>query len=78
MAQIRPAQFSRKERRFTQHLHYAASFHCLVEERHDREELLPKPKDKWIFADKRMEAKKRCTELCAAAGKYRCMRCGRS
>ena len=28
-------------------VHYAASFHCLVEERKGCEELRPKPKEKW-------------------------------
>ena len=43
-------------------LQYAASFHCLVEEGHDCEELKPKPKEQWIFGDKKMEAKTQCTE----------------
>ena len=30
-------------------LQYAASFHCLVEEWKDCEELRPKPKEKWIL-----------------------------
>ena len=30
---------------------YAASFHCLVEERKDGEELEPTPKEKWTFVD---------------------------
>ena len=29
-------------------LQYAASFHCLVEQWKDCEELLPKPKAKWV------------------------------
>ena len=33
------AQSNRKGRMFTRRLQYAASFHCLVEERHDSEEL---------------------------------------
>ena len=57
-------------------LQYAASFHCLVEERRDCEELKLKPKEKLIFVDKREETKHR-TEWCANANKYRCMRCGR-
>ena len=43
-------------------LQYAASFHCLVEEWKDCEEL---------------EETKHRTEWCADANKYRCMRCGR-
>ena len=32
-------------------LQYAASFHCLVAEWKDCEELNPKPKEKWTFVD---------------------------
>ena len=38
-------------------LQYAASFHCLVEERKDCEELKPKPKEKWIFVDQKKEGR---------------------
>ena len=58
-------------------LHFAASFHCLVKEWKDCEELKPKPKEKWIFVDKKREETKRRTEWCAEANKYPCMRCGR-
>ena len=58
-------------------LQYAASFHCLVEEWKDCEELRPKPKKKWVFVDKKREETKYRTEWCAEANKYRCMRCGR-
>ena len=53
-------------------LQCAASFHCLVEEWKDCEELRPKKKEKWIFVDQKRE------EWCAKANKYRCMRCGTS
>ena len=59
-------------------LQYAASFHCLVEEWRDCEELKPKPKERWIFVDERREEAKHRTEWCAEANKYRCMRCRRS
>ena len=59
-------------------LQHAASFHCLVEEWKDCEELKPKPKDKLIFVDKNSEETKHRTEWCAEASRYRCMRCGRS
>ena len=36
-------------------LQYAASFHLLVEQWKDCEELEPKPKEKWSFVDKRSE-----------------------
>ena len=57
---------------------YAASFHCLVEEWKDCEELKPKPKEKIIFVDKKSEETKHRTEWCVEANKYRCVRCGRS
>ena len=41
-------------------LQYAASFHCLVEEWQDCEELRPKPKEKWVSLKRR--ARRRCTE----------------
>ena len=44
----------------------------------DCEELGLKPKEKWVFVNKKVEAKKHRTEWCAAANKYECMRCGRS
>ena len=58
-------------------LQYAASFHCLVAQWKDCEELKPKPKEWWIFVDKKREEAKHRTEWCAEADKYRCMRCGR-
>ena len=58
-------------------LQYAASFHCVVEEWKDCEELKPKPKEKWIFVDKKSYGTKHRTEWCAQANKYHCMRCGR-
>ena len=45
--------------------------------RKDCEELMPKPKEKWIFVDKKSEETKHRTEWCAEADRYRCMRCGR-
>ena len=36
-------------------LQYTASFHCLVKEWKDCEELKPKPKEKWIFVDQKKE-----------------------
>ena len=58
-------------------LQYAASFHCLVEQWKDCEELKPKPKERWIFVDKKSEETKHRTEWCAETDRYRCMRCGR-
>ena len=58
-------------------LQYAASFHCLIEEWKDWEELKPKPKEKCIFVDRKREETKHQTEWFADANKYRCMKCGR-
>ena len=51
-------------------LQYAPSFHCLVEEWKDCEELKPNPKDKCGFVDKRRERMKHRTEWCAEANRY--------
>ena len=51
---------------------YEASFHCLVEEWNDYEELKPKSKEKWILVNQKWEAKKHETEW------FRCMKCGTS
>ena len=56
-------------------LQYAASFHFLLEEWKDCEELKPKPTEKLGF---RGSEKKRGTEWCAETNKNRCMRCGKS
>ena len=57
-------------------LQYAASVHCLAEQWKDCEDE-PKPKEKWIFIDKKSEGTKHRTEWCAEADRYRCTRCGR-
>ena len=49
----------------------------MVEEWKYCEELKPKPKGKWTFANKPKEAQKHQTEWCAAANKYRCIGCGK-
>ena len=51
-------------------LQYAASFHCLVEERKDFEELKPKPKEKSIFVEKNNVEMKHQSEWCAETNKY--------
>ena len=79
MARIRASTFQQQREEVCAAPHYAASFHCLVEERQDCEELKPKPKEKWTFImDRKQEAKKHRMECCALASKNRCMRCGRS
>ena len=57
-------------------LQYAASFHCVVEQWKDCEDLRPKPKEKWVFVEKKSENNKHRTEWCAEANRYRCTRCG--
>ena len=58
-------------------LQFAASFHCLVEEGKDCEELRPKKKEMWVFVEKKSDNTKHQTQWCAEADKYQCMRCGR-
>ena len=77
MAEARAKLCNRKREELYAALQYAASFHCLVEQWKDCEELKPKPKEKWIFFDKKSEETKHRTEWCAEANKYRCMRRGR-
>ena len=56
----------------------AVSFHCLVEERKDCEELKSQPKEEWNFVDQTREETKHRTKWCAGTSRYRCMRCVRS
>ena len=58
-------------------LQHAASFHCLIEQWKDCEELRPKPKEKWVFVEKKSDKMKHRTKWCAEANWCRCMRCGR-
>ena len=58
-------------------LQHAASFHCLVEEWKDCDELKTKPEEKLTLVDQKREETKHRTEWCAEANKYRCLRCGR-
>ena len=77
MAEARAETMQQEREEVYAALQYAASFHFLVEQWKDCEELKPKPKEKWIFVDKKSEETKHRTEWCAEADKYRCMRCGR-
>ena len=76
MAQVR-ASAIQQGREVHASLQYAASFHCLVEEWENCEQLKRQPKEKWFFVDKKTEVTKHQTEWCATASKYRRMRCGR-
>ena len=78
LAQARASTIQQEREEVYAVLQCAASFHCLVEEWKDCEELKPKPKEKWIFVNKKRETTKHQTEWCLTANKYRCMRCGRS
>ena len=78
MAEARAETMKQEREEVYVALQYAASFHCLVEEWKDCEEFKPKPKEKWIiFVGKKSEGTKHRTEWCAAADRYRCVRCGR-
>ena len=65
MAQARANTIQKEREDVYAALQYAASFHCLVEEWKDCEELKPPPKEKWIFVDKKREVAKHQTEWCA-------------
>ena len=77
MAEVRAVTVKHGREEVYVALQYAASFHCLVEEWKDCEELRSKQKEKWFFVDKRRERIKHRTEWCADANRYRCMRCER-
>ena len=62
VAQARASTIQKEREDVYAALQYAASFHCLVEEWKDCEELKPPPKEKWIFVDKKREVTKRQTE----------------
>ena len=51
MAEARAETLQQEREEVFVALQYAASFHCLVEQWKDCEELKPKPIEKWIFVD---------------------------
>ena len=55
MAEARAKTVHQEREGVTAALQCAASFHCLVEEWKDCEELSPKPKEKWHFVDQERE-----------------------
>ena len=77
MAEARAKTVQQEREEVHAALQYTASFHCLVEEWKDCEELTPKPKEKLVFVDEKREGTKHRTECCAASNNYRCMRCER-
>ena len=63
-AHARASSVQQEREVFCAALQDAASFHCLVEEWKDCEELKPKPKEKWTFVNKKRKANKyRCMEM---------------
>ena len=54
---------------------YAASFHCMVEQWKDCEELKPQPKEKWIFVERKRSIEQ--SGMRKQIGIDVCMRCGR-
>ena len=71
MAEARAETMQQEREEVNVALQYAASFPL------SGEELKPKPKEKWILADKKSEEGKHRTEWCAEADRYRCTRFGR-
>ena len=67
MAQARASTVEQEREEVCAALQYAASFHCLVEEWKDCEDLKPKPKEKWTFVNKKREAGKHRTEWCVSS-----------
>ena len=53
MAQTRATTVQQEREEVYAALRYAASFHCLVEDWKDCEELKPQPKEKWTFVEKK-------------------------
>ena len=68
-AEVRAVTMQQERKEMCVALQHAASFHCLVEEWKDCEEIRPKPREKWIFVDKRRGKMKHRTEWCAEANK---------
>ena len=58
MAQTRAKTVKLEREEVYAALQYMASFHCLVMEWKDCEELKPQPKEKWTFVDKKSEETK--------------------
>ena len=77
MAEARGKTLQQEREEIYAALWYAASFHCLVVEWKDSEELKPKPKEKWTFVDQIREGDEASNGVGAEANLYRCMRCGR-
>ena len=68
MAQTRSKTFQQEREGVYEALQYAAWW---------RDGKTVKTKEKWTFVDKKRKETRHRTEWCAAASKYRCLRCGR-
>ena len=53
MAEARAETMQQEREEVYAAMQHAASFHCLVEQWKDCEELRPKPKEKWVFVESR-------------------------
>ena len=62
MAEARAKTMQQEREEVYVALQYAARFNCLVEQWKDCEDAMLKPKEKWIFVDKKSEATKHRTE----------------
>ena len=78
MAQVRAITIQHERDEVCAALQYADSFHCLVEDVKDCEELRSKRKEKLVFGNRRGQAKKHRTEWCVAAKRMPAHECGRS
>ena len=55
-------------------LQYAASFHCLVKEQKDFEELKPQPKEQWTCGQAKRGNTASNGMVCFSVSKYRCLK----
>ena len=62
MAEARAKTVQQEREEVYAALQYPASFHCLVEEWKDCEDLKPQPKEKWTFVGKKREETRHRTE----------------
>ena len=70
MAEARAKTMQQERKEVYAALQFAASFHCLIEQWKDCEQLKPRPKEKMIFVDKKSEETKHRTEWCADADRF--------
>ena len=74
MPQIRASTFIQKREEVYSVFHYAASFHCFVDEWHDCEELKPKPQEVVLCEQKKKERRRNIARSgVRLTSTYRCM-----